>query len=163
MVSIKDIDTISGFKMVISYQLPCSYAFYSELSNNQEISKLLCGVIGRNLIVEAIHPNLTVIELQFKKFMLLEPRVFNFLKYQNSTGASHWEVCISAKGRPSCEQNEKECELMVVSCFEEQKSRLTVNTYLEVDLKSNIRARKVVHRGCEEMASYFDKLWDYAR
>jgi hypothetical protein len=38
-----------------------------------------------------------------------------------------------------------------------------VNTYLEVDVKSNIRAKKVVHRVCEEMANYIDKLWEYIK
>ena len=38
-----------------------------------------------------------------------------------------------------------------------------VNSYLEVDLKSNIRARKVVLRVCEELANYCDNLWSHAR
>ena len=149
--------------MLISYQLPCSYSFYSDLANNQEVSQSLCSIISGNSIAEVIHPNLTIQNLQFKKFMLLEPRYFHYLKYHNSSGSSHWEVCLSTKSKPNTNPSEKECEITSISCFEESKGHLAANVYLEIDLKSNIRARKVVHRVCEEVARYCDNLWSYAR
>jgi hypothetical protein len=36
-----------------------------------------------------------------------------------------------------------------------------VNTYLEVDLKSNLRASKVVLRVYQEVGTYIDNLFDY--
>lgn len=77
-----------------------------------------------------MHPNLTINHLSFKRFMLLEPRFFNYLKYENSTQNCHWEVCTSVKGRPETEPAEKECELTSISCFEERKGELIANTYL---------------------------------
>lgn len=76
--------------------------------------------------------------------MLLEPRFFRYIKYTNSTDNYHWEVATSVRGRPEGEPNSKECELTSISCFEEKKSGLSVHTYLWVDAKSNIKARKVV-------------------
>ena len=62
--------------------------------------------------------------------MLLEPRYFSYLKYLNSSGSSHWEVCLSTKGKPNSEMTEKECELLSISCFEEVEGYLNVNQYL---------------------------------
>ena len=106
----------------------------------------LNGVITGFNIEEVIHANLTVNSLHFKKFMLLEPRYFRYIKYYNSSEGSHWEVCTSVKGRPESEANEKECELTSISCFEEHAEGLIANVYMEVDLKSNIKASKVVQR-----------------
>ena len=135
--------------MIISYQLPCSYSYYAQLLDNQEVTPLLSTVIAGCSVLETIHPNLTLLNLRFKKFMLLEPRYFHYLKYQNSTGSSHWEICISTKSKHSSQVTEKECELSSICCLEECQEQLILNSYIEVDLKSNIRARKVVHRVCE--------------
>lgn len=162
MVRIEEIETISGFKMLISYRLPCSYAFFSRANRDIEVVSVLNPTITGSRMVEAVHPNLTVNHLSFKKFMLLEPRFFHYVKYENSTLNSHWEICASIKGRPESEVTEKECELTSVSCFEERKEGLVVNSYLEVDLKSNLRASKVVLRVYQELASYLDTLYDYA-
>lgn len=132
--------------MILSYWLPCSYAYYSSLS--RELSGELASVISNHQITEVLQSNLTMNQLQFKKFMLLEPRWFNYIKYLNSSGSSHWEVCLSVKGRPISDTAIKECELFAVTCFNEVAHGLNVNSYIEVDLKSNIRARKVVQRVC---------------
>jgi len=81
---------MSGFKFMISYQLPCSYYYYGELINSQKANNGLCTTIVDNGIVEVIHPNLAIHQLKFKKFMLLEPRFFNYIKYHNNSDSSHW-------------------------------------------------------------------------
>lgn len=126
------------------------------------MSSQLSSIIASHQTTEVLMPNLTMNHLQFKKFMLLEPRWFNYVKYVNSSSNSHWEVCLSVKGRPNSDINLKECDLFTVTCLQETSGGLSVNSYVEVDLKSNIRARKVVQRVCEEVANYFDSLWRYA-
>lgn len=70
---------------------------------------------------------------------------------------------MSVKSRPNPDNSIKECDLFTISCFEEEKAGLVVNSYIELDLKSNIKARKVVQRVCEEVAAYYDRLWLVAK
>ena len=95
--------------MLIRYQLPCSYSFLSQVNSSQEVCQSLCGVISKNSIEEVVHANLILMKLHFKKFMLLEPRYFHYLKYLNSSGSSHWEICVSTKAKHHHAGNEKEC------------------------------------------------------
>lgn len=89
-VTIREVDSLTGFKMMINFRLPCNYAYYAQLSRNQDANQQMSSVIGSGSIDEAVHSNLTIETLRLKKFMLLEPRFFHYLKYQNSTGQSHW-------------------------------------------------------------------------
>lgn len=52
---------------------------------------------------------------------------------------------------------------MSISCFEEHQQGLIANVYMQVDLKSNIKASKVVQRVYQEMGNYLDNLYEYAR
>ena len=76
--------------MIITYRLPCTYAFFKSVNKDFDIVSKLNTIISSNKNVETIHPNLTINILSFKKFMLLEPRFFNYLKYENSTQNYHW-------------------------------------------------------------------------
>lgn len=67
--------------MIITYKLPCSYAYFKSINRDFETVSKLNSIISANKNIETIHPNLTINILSFKKFMLLEPRFFNYLKY----------------------------------------------------------------------------------
>lgn len=67
--------------MIITYKLPCSYAYFKSVNKDFETVAKLNTIISANKNIETIHPNLTINILSFKKFMLLEPRFFNYLKY----------------------------------------------------------------------------------
>ena len=150
--------------MLIHYRLPCSYDFYRRVNGDYSAVCTLNPIITANRIEETLQPNLTLNHLSFKKFMLLEPRFFRYVKYNNSSDKQHWEVTASVRARPECEPSAKECELTTITCLEEQgSSGLGVHSYLWVDAKSNIKARKVVERVYQEVANYIDNLYDYAR
>jgi hypothetical protein len=76
--------------MIITYRLPCTYAYFKSVNKDFDIVSKLNTIISSNKNIETIHPNLTINILSFKKFMLLEPRFFNYLKYENSTQNYHW-------------------------------------------------------------------------
>ena len=106
-VTIREVESLTGFKLLVNFKLPCNYAYYSQISRNQEVSQQMSSVFGSSSIDEAVHSNLTIETLRLNKFMLLEPRFFHYLKYQNSTGKSHWEICLSTKVKPNSNLGEK--------------------------------------------------------
>lgn len=83
---------------VIEYELPCSYAFYTELSSRKITPKENNKLIRESKLVEALHQNLTLRYICMNKIGMLEPREFTYLKYTNNSSTNpsgHWELCIS--------------------------------------------------------------------
>ena len=148
----------NGFKFILTYQLPCSYAFYHSTNSQTKTVSQFSRNIENFELLETIKPNLSRFQISFKKIigLGLEPRFFNYLKYvNNSTESSHWEIAISLSAKQAARSGStpapKEADIFSVSRIkegvEEGRSVIWVKTYLEVDMRSVIRAPKIVAKG----------------
>lgn len=154
-----EIPAINGFKFIFTYQLPCSYSFYHATNNDIKTVSLFSRNIESFELLETVQPNLSLFGLSFKKILGLglEPRQFNYLKYVNTANEhEHWEIAISLNTghtyRSNASSAVKEADIFSVTHVREIVSShkitcVEVQTYMEVDLRSIIRAPKIVAKG----------------
>ena len=122
-----------------------------------------------------MQPNLSLFGLSFKKILGLglEPRQFNYLKYVNTANEhEHWEVAVSLNTgqtyHSSTSSAAKEADIFSVTHVREifgSGNRVTgvqVQTYAEVDLRSIIRAPKIVAKGLREVGFYLENFYQHA-
>jgi hypothetical protein len=81
-----------GHTFHINYKLNCSYSFYLAIIKNEKNIMQFSNLIAEAKIIESLKPNLTLNSLKFKRFGSLEPREFNYVKYQNGSKRQNWEI-----------------------------------------------------------------------
>lgn len=78
---------------ILEYELPCSYAFYTELNNRKISPKDSNKLIKESRLIESTHQNLALRYICMNKIGMLEPREFTYLKYTNNSSTNpsgHW-------------------------------------------------------------------------
>lgn len=106
---------------VVSYELPCSYAFYTDFMNKSCSPKNKDRFFHESRLIESIYPNLCSKYLCLNKINSLEKKEFRYLKYTNGSSKYHWEVCKSVDTIPvQNEYNAKNCPLHTVSLLTEE-------------------------------------------